>query len=105
MARPALVRRLLRVMIVVLVAFTFAAAYLVDNRFLLLLLPPSLTYFLLDAVRDAKHQKELQKALDAKREARLAAEKQEEEREAKAGSREPKQEGVNYKKTKRAKPA
>ena len=103
MVRPALVRKLLRVMIVVLVTFTFAAAYLVDNRFLLLLLPPSLTYFLLDAVRDAKHQKELQRALDAKREARLAAEKLEDEREAKAGSREAKLEGVNYKKTKRAK--
>ena len=101
MARPALVRTLLRVMVVVLVVFTFAAAYLVDNRFLMLLLPPSLTYFLLDAVRDARYQKELQKKLDEKREARLAGEREQDERDAKAGTREPKQPGVNYKKTKR----
>ena len=102
MVRPALVRTMLRVMVVVLSVFTFAAAYFVDNRFLLLLLPPSLTYFLLDAVRDARYQKELQKALDAKREARLAEDRAQEEREARAGTREPRQEGVNYKKTKRA---
>ena len=105
MVRPGPLRTARNVMIFLLVAFTFAAAHFVDNRFLLLLLPPSLTYFLLDAVRDAKHQKELQKALDAKREARAAAERQQEERDARAGAREPKQEGVNYKKTKRAKPA
>jgi hypothetical protein len=105
MVRPALVRTMLRVMVAVLTAFTFAAAYLVDNRFLLQLLPPSLTYFMLDAIKDARYQKTLQAALDAKREARTAAEREQDERDAKAGSKEAKQEGVNYKKTKRAKAA
>lgn len=54
-------------------AFAIGGAYLLqDVRLLLLLVPPSLTYFLLDAVRDAKHQKALQAALDAKREAEAA---------------------------------
>jgi len=48
------------------------ALLLQDVRLLLLLVPPSLTYFLLDAVRDAKHQKALQAALDAKKDAEAA---------------------------------
>ena len=58
------VRKLLVLCALCLVAITLGGAYLVqDNRVLLLLLPPSLTYFLLDAVKDAKHQKQLQAAL------------------------------------------
>ena len=101
-SRPALIRRLLAACIAVLVALTFAGAYFLDRRFLLFLLPPSLTYFLIDAVRDAKHQKELQAALDAKREAREAAEAA---GEAAPGERAPRQPGVNNKKNRRARAA
>ncbi len=64
-------RKLLLFSLLSLVVITFAGAYLVhDVRLLLLLVPPSLTYFLLDSVKDARHQKELANALDAKRAAR-----------------------------------
>jgi|APGre2960657444_1045066.scaffolds.fasta_scaffold02624_1 hypothetical protein len=77
------VRKLLVLCALCLVAITLGGAYLVqDNRVLLLLLPPSLTYFLLDAVKDAKHQKQLQAALDVTRAARRAAEEAEGERAA-----------------------
>ncbi len=106
MARPALVRALLAGSVACLVALACFGAYFLDHRFLLLLLPPSLTYFLLDAVRDARHQKALQAALDAKREAREAAEAAAAGGAAAADApRAPRQEGVNYKKNRRARQA
>ena len=72
MVSPVLVRRALLVCASVTVFLALFGAATLDHRFLLLLLPPSLTYFLLDAVRDAKHQKVLQAALDAKRDAARA---------------------------------
>jgi hypothetical protein len=104
MARPGLVRALLAASVTCLVALVCFGAYFLDHRFLLLLLPPSLTYFLLDAVRDARHQKALQAALDEKKAAREAE-------EAAGGAaaadapRAPRQEGVNYKKNRRARQA
>jgi hypothetical protein len=108
MAPPRFLRVLLAVCISALVAVTFFGAYFLDRRFLLLLLPPSLTYFLLDAVRDARRQKALQAALDAKKAVRDAAEAAGGgggDEDAPAGVREARKEGVNYKKTRRARAA
>ena len=106
MVSPVLVRRALLVCASVTVFLALFGAATLDHRFLLLLLPPSLTYFLLDAVRDAKHQKVLQAALDAKRDAARAKQAEEEAAAADgAGPKVPRGEGINRKKARRAKAA
>jgi hypothetical protein len=105
MARPRLLRALLAVSLAFLTVLVCFGAYYLDRRFLLLLMPPSLTYFLLDAVRDARHQKVLQAALDAKKAARMRAEGEAEDAAAEAPPKGARKEGVNNKKTRRARPA
>ena len=72
MARPVLVQRLLYFSLAVLLAVVVYGTLYVSSLALLLLLPPSLTYYMLDAVRDARHQKVLLAQLsDAELEAYL----------------------------------
>ena len=59
MVSPVLVRRLLYVCFAVLLAIVVYGAVYVSHLALLLLLPPSLTYYMLDAVKVARHQKKL----------------------------------------------
>ena len=57
-----------------LLLLSLGGAYVTqDVRLLLFLVPPSLTYFILDAFKDARHQKDLEKKLVAKYESRGAA--------------------------------
>ena len=73
MARPVLVQRLLYFSLAVLLAVVVYGTLYVSSLALLLLLPPSLTYYMLDAVRDARHQKVLLAQLGEKVAARRAA--------------------------------
>jgi len=71
--QPRTWRKLLLFNVSVLLALSLGGAYVFqDVRLLLLLAPPSLTYFLLDALRDARHQKELAAQLTVKLQARQA---------------------------------
>ena len=64
-------RLVMGVSVAVLLLLSLGGAYVTqDVRLLLFLVPPSLTYFLLDAFRDAKHQTELLTKLQAKKEGR-----------------------------------
>jgi hypothetical protein len=67
-------RRIMAASVALLLLLSVGGAYVTqDVRMLLFLVPPSLTYFLLDAFRDAKHQTELLTKLQAKKEGRGGA--------------------------------
>jgi len=72
MVSPVLVRRLLYVCLAVLLAIVVYGSVYVSHLALLLLLPPSLTYYMLDAVKVARHQKKLLAELGEKVAARRA---------------------------------
>jgi hypothetical protein len=71
--KPRMHRLLLLFSVASLLLFSIGGAYVLEDvRVLLLLVPPSLTYFLIDAFRDAKHQSQLLAELEKKKEARQA---------------------------------